>query len=92
MSHVNWILTANYEHQIPAPIIDRCQVFRVDVSKPAHLVAFFKRAAGDDVEPEEMERVRAFVEEMCEMGRPPSLRQMARMARTMRQGSSINLM
>jgi hypothetical protein len=85
MSHVNWILTANYENQIPEPLLDRCQVFRVDVRDPAHLVSFFKRAAGDDVEPEEMERVRVFVEEMCEVGRPPSLRQMGRMARAMRQ-------
>ncbi|PFG62165.1 ATPase family protein associated with various cellular activities (AAA) [Thioclava sp. ES.031] len=92
MSHVNWILTANYEHQIPAPLLDRCQVFRVDVSKPAHLVAFFKRAAGDDVEHDEMERVRVFVEEMCEIGRPPSLRQMGRMARTMRQCGRRNLL
>ncbi|OOY26434.1 hypothetical protein BMI90_17680 [Thioclava sp. L04-15] len=84
MSHVNWILTANYESQIPEPILDRCQVFRVEVSKPEHIVAFFKRAAGDDVEPDEMERVRVFVEEMCEMGRPPSLRQIGRLAKTLR--------
>ena len=84
LSHVNWILTANYEHQIPAPLLDRCQVFRVDVSKSEHLVAFFNRAAGDDAEPGELERVGAFIEEMCDVGRPPSLRQIGRLAKTLR--------
>lgn len=84
LSHVNWILTANYEHQIPAPLLDRCQLFRVDVSDAAHLVAFFKRAAGSDADPEEVERVREFIEGMCDAGRPPSLRQIGRLAKSLR--------
>ncbi|OWY06061.1 hypothetical protein B6V75_08210 [Thioclava sp. F1Mire-8] len=84
LSHVNWILTANYEHQIPEPLLDRCQVFRVDASRPEHLVAFFKRAAGGDAEPEELERVGVFIEEMCDAGRPPSLRQIGRLAKSLR--------
>ncbi|OOY18257.1 hypothetical protein BMI85_04865 [Thioclava sp. DLFJ4-1] len=92
LSHVNWILTANYEHQIPAPLLDRCQVFRVDASKPEHLVAFFNRAAGDDAEPGELERVGAFIEEMCDAGRPPSLRQIGRLAKSLRATRRDKLM
>lgn len=47
MSRLVWILTANDLDNVPAPIRDRCRVFRVPNPTPGHLLSVFDRLTGD---------------------------------------------
>lgn len=74
MSRLVWILTANDLDSVPAPIRDRCRVFRIPNPTPGDLLSVFDRQTGDIGDRDLVSDARATLQASLSNG-PMSLRQ-----------------
>lgn len=74
MSQISWIMTANSSEGIPAPLIDRCRVFRIGYPEPADLVDLIRKQSEGRVFDEVADCLIARVRTSASKGQSLSLR------------------
>jgi hypothetical protein len=79
LSRVSWVLTANDLDRVPAPLLDRCTLFRMPEVTPEVAGLMFDTLAGDhsDLDPHFMSAARSAVTAAAARGHV-SLRQIKR--------------
>lgn len=74
MSQISWIMTANERLGIPAPLLDRCRVFKIGYPEGNDLVDLIHRLSAERVFDEVADCLITRVVTAASKGNPPSLR------------------
>jgi ATP-dependent Lon protease len=74
MSQISWIMTANGRDGIPAPLLDRCRVFRIGFPGLEDLADLIRKQSAGRLYDEVVDCLIARVEAAVAKGQPPSLR------------------
>ena len=74
MSQTSWIMTANEREGIPAPLLDRCRVFRISYPGPKDLADLIRKQSAGRIYDEVVDCLTSRVEAAVSNGDPPSLR------------------
>ncbi len=74
MSQISWIMTANESGGIPAPLFDRCRVFRIGYPGPKDLADLIRKQSAGRIYDEVVDCLISRVATAVSNGHPPSLR------------------